>query len=77
MPQNKSRTIYFETEAFQKDVLTSILQLQGFSSILDQYSIMAEIEEGSRNKVEIGYHRVTGMQVAVKTIPLHKYERLK
>ena len=53
------------------------MHLQGFTSLLDQYAIQSEVEEGSRNKVEIGYHRVTGMQVAIKTIPKHKYKRLK
>ena len=53
------------------------MHLQGFASLLDQYAIQSEVEEGSRNKVEIGFHRVTGMQVAIKTIPKHKYKRLK
>ena len=77
MPQNKSRTVYFETKQLCNEVFAYILRLQGFMNPLEQYNIMSEIDEGSRNKVEIGYHRVTGMQVAIKTIPKHKYERLK
>ena len=65
-----------ETGAKRQGILTCILNAQGFSNQLDQYSIDGIIGEGSCNPVWLSQHRITGVKVAIKAIDTSKYQRL-
>ena len=54
-----------------------ILEVQGFSSKLDQYKIVNEIKEGQNNQVLLAFLKKTGGRVAIKAIAVGKYNQLK
>ena len=57
-------------------VLRTVLDVQGYETILDQYSLSDEIDDGQCNQVSIGVSKLTGTPVAIKEIRTKKYLKL-
>ena len=57
-------------------MVRTVLAAQGYETLLDQYSLKEEVDDGQRNKITVGVSKLTGATVAIKEIPTKKYLKL-
>jgi calcium-dependent protein kinase len=68
LPPNKSRILYFPSQAKQKEWMSMLLKAMGFANLFDFYELGKTLGKGQFGLVKLATHKVTGVQAAIKTV---------